>query len=107
MEAARSWIRPAGVPVRVPPHPGRFLDLHCLRPLHLTQLQASRLLGMSRRRVNEIVQGRRGITADTAVRCALVFGIDSAFWLALQANWDSFRAWDQLRRRVRRLRTSP
>lgn len=95
------WIKPAGVPVRVPPHPGRFLERNCLRPLRLTQGDAARLLGMSRRRVNEIVQGRRSISADTAVRCALVFGIDTGFWLALQANWDSFRAWNQLRRRTR------
>ncbi|MDE2604353.1 MAG: HigA family addiction module antidote protein [Burkholderiales bacterium] len=96
--ARASWTRPPGVPVRVPPHPGRFLERNCLRPLRLTQVEAARLLGMSRRRVHEIVQGQRGISADTAVRCALMFGIDTAFWLALQANWDSFRAWDQLRR---------
>lgn len=102
MDAARPWTRPAGVPLRAPLHPGRFLELHCLRPLHLTQLQAARLLGMSRQRVNEIVQGRRGMSADTAVRCALVFGIDTAFWLGLQARWDSFRAWNRLRRSARR-----
>lgn len=89
-------LRPAGISARAPRHPGRFLERNCLAPLRMTQLEAAQLLGMSRRRVNEIVQGRRGISPDTAVRFAVVFGIDTAFWLALQANWDSFRAWKQI-----------
>lgn len=89
--------RPAGVPLRSPQHPGRFLDRHFLGPLALSQTEAARLLGVSRRRLNEIVQGHRSITPDTAVRCALVFGTDALFWLALQSRWDSFHAWKHLR----------
>jgi len=43
------------------------------------------------------VQGHRGITPDTAIRCAVVFGTDALFWLALQSRWDSFHAWKSLR----------
>ena len=88
---------PAGVPLRSPQHPGRFLEKNFLLPLSLTQTDAARLLGVSRRRLNEIVQGHRGITPDTAIRCAVVFGTDALFWLALQSRWDSFHAWKSLR----------
>ena len=88
---------PAGVPLRSPQHPGRFLEKNFLQPLSLSQTDAARLLGVSRRRLNEIVQGPRGITPDTAIRCAMVFGTDALFWLALQSRWDSFHAWKSLR----------
>ena len=94
---AQRLPHPAGVPLRCPPHPGRFLARHFLRPLSLSQTEAARLLGVSRRRLNEIIQGHRGITPDTAIRCAMVFGIDALFWLALQSRWDSFHAWKHLR----------
>jgi len=88
---------PAGVPLRSPQHPGRFLEKNFLLPLSLTQTDAARLLGVSRRRLNEIVQGHRAITPDTAIRFAVVFGTDALFWLALQSRWDSFHAWKSLR----------
>jgi addiction module HigA family antidote len=87
------WRQPAGVPLRVPMHPGRFLERQFLKPLSLTQGQAAQLLGVSRRRLNEIVVGRRGLSPDTALRCAMAFGLDASFWLALQSRWDSFEAW--------------
>lgn len=98
----RPLVTPPGVPVRLPLHPGRFLQRHCLAPLRLTQTDAARLLGISRRRVNEIVQGHRGITPDTAIRCAIAFGVEASFWLTLQSNWDSFHSWKQLARQTRR-----
>lgn len=90
-------VRPRGVPARAPLHPGRFLQKHYLGPLGMTQTDTARLLGMSRRRLNEILQGKRGITPDTAIRCALAFRADVSFWLALQTAWDSFHAWKQVR----------
>lgn len=94
--------RPAGVPLRLPLHPGRFLQRHYLAPLALSQSDAARLLGISRRRLHEIVHGQRGISPDSAVRFALAFGTEASFWLALQAAWDSFHAWQTLRTRARR-----
>ncbi len=88
---------PRGVPPRAPWHPGRFLNRNYLAPLGLSQSDAARLLGVSRRRLHELVQGQRGMTPDTAIRCALVFRSDATFWLALQAAWDSFHAWKLLR----------
>lgn len=88
---------PAGIPVRAPWHPGRFLSRNFLEPLGMSQSEAARALGMSRRRLHEIVHGQRAMTPDTAIRCALLFGTDAAFWLALQSAWDSFHAWKALR----------
>lgn len=84
---------PSGVPRRTPPHPGRLLARYCLTPLALSQSQAARLLGMSRRRLHELVHGQRTMTPDTAIRCAHQFGIEVGFWLTQQAAWDSFHAW--------------
>lgn len=88
---------PPGVSPRTPWHPGQFLNRHYLAPLGLSQTDAAHLLGVSRRRLHELVQGQRGMTPDTAIRCALVFRLDAMFWLALQAAWDSFHVWKQLR----------
>ena len=88
---------PPGVSPRAPWHPGRFLSHNYLAPLGLSQSEAARRLGVSRRRLHELVQGQRDMTPDTAIRCALAFGTDASFWLALQAAWDNFHAWKSLR----------
>ncbi len=93
LNASPSWRKPAGVPLRTPVHPGRFLERQYLKPLRMSQVQAAALLGVSRRRLNEIIVGRRGLSADTALRCAMTFGLDATFWLDLQSRWDSFQAW--------------
>ena len=59
-----------------------------MRPLDYTQTSLAAALGVSRRRVNELINGRRGITPDTAVRLARHFGTDPAFWMQLQLGWD-------------------
>jgi addiction module HigA family antidote len=82
-------------------HPGQFLDRMFLQPLAITQTRAARLLGISRRRVNELVMGHRGMSTDTAIRCALAFGLPADHWLALQCQWDSYHAWRSLRRNKR------
>ncbi len=91
----------AGVPIRRPMHPGEFLARHYLAPLSLSQSEAARRLGISRRRVHELVTGQRAMSPDTAVRCALAFGLPAPRWLALQAGWDSFHAWRQFRQAQR------
>jgi addiction module HigA family antidote len=92
---------PAGVPTRAPVHPGRFLQRHYLEPLALSQTEAARRLGISRRRVNELVMGHRSMSADTAIRCAMAFGLPATEWLALQAEWDAYQTWKQLRQQRR------
>ncbi|MEZ5703336.1 MAG: hypothetical protein R3E42_17375 [Burkholderiaceae bacterium] len=55
------------------------------------------MLGLSRRRLHELVHGQRAMSPDTAIRCARQFGIDASFWLTCQAAWDSFHAWKRHR----------
>jgi addiction module HigA family antidote len=99
--AATAWLTPPrGVPLRRPIHPGRLLDHLVLAPLAINQSAAARLLGISRRRVNELVQGQRAVSPDTAIRCALAFGIDAGFWLEQQARFDSWQHWQTLRRSI-------
>jgi antitoxin HigA-1 len=102
MHAPVALQHPPGVPKRQPVHPGRFLERQVLRPLALTQTDAARVLGISRRRVNELVQGQRAMSVDTAVRCALAFGLPADAWLAMQADWDSYATWKTLRRHLPR-----
>lgn len=71
----------------VPRHPGRTLEEQ-LRPLGMTQTQLAVALGVSRRRVNELIRGRRGITPDTALRLASCVGHDALYWMHLQVAWD-------------------
>ena len=82
---------------RKPPHPGAFLDSRFLKPLSITQTELAQALGISRRRVNELINGRRAITPDSAVRLALYFGNDAEFWMHLQVAWDMHAATRQFR----------
>jgi addiction module HigA family antidote len=63
-----------------------------LKPLGLTQVEAARQLGVSVNRLNELVLGKRGITADTALRLARRFGTTPQLWMHLQADWDLHEA---------------
>ena len=94
---------PARRPVRAgrrPLHPGLFLETRFLKPLGLSQDALAKELGISRRRINEIVNGRRGLTADTALRLARYFGTGPELWLHLQAAWDLHRARLEYQRRT-------
>ena len=73
---------------RAPLHPGRVLATRILAPLGLSQLAAAQALGMSRRRLNEMIHGRRAITPDTALRLARFFDTTAQFWLNLQTAFD-------------------
>ena len=73
---------------RTPPHPGQFLETRFLKPLGITQTELAEALGVSRRRVNELIRGHRAVTPDTAVRLGLFFGNDATFWMHLQVAWD-------------------
>ena len=85
---------------RKPPHPGEFLESRFLRPLSITQTELALALGISRRRVNELINGRRAITPDSAVRLAVYFGNEAAFWMHLQVAWDMHAAMRQFRSRA-------
>jgi antitoxin HigA-1 len=69
-------------------HPGAMLLEEFLKPLGQTQVETARELGMSVNRLNELVLGKRGVTADTALRLARVFKTTPQLWMHLQADWD-------------------
>ncbi len=83
-----------------PVHPGEVLLEEFLKPMALSQNRLALEMGVPPRRVNEIVLGKRGITADTALRLARYFGMSPQFWLGLQMDYDLDVAEDQLRERL-------
>ena len=87
---------------RRPPLPGEFLATRFLKPLSISQTELALALGVSRRRINELINGRRAITPDTAVRLAMFFGNDAAFWMHLQVAWDMHVAVRQMRSLIRK-----
>lgn len=70
-------------------HPGEILLEDWLKPLGVTQYALAKAIGVPARRINEIVHGKRGITADTALRLAAFFGTDEQSWLNLQSHYDA------------------
>jgi addiction module HigA family antidote len=70
------------------PHPGKVLFEQFLQPFGLSQNGLARELGVPPRRINEIILGKRGITADTAIRLAKRFRNSEHFWMQLQAEYD-------------------
>jgi antitoxin HigA-1 len=70
------------------PHPGDILMEEFLKPMVLSQTALARAIGVPPRRINEIVLGKRAITADTDLRLARYFGVSEGFFLALQADHD-------------------
>jgi len=83
---------------RPPTSPGEMLLEEFLRPAALTQVQASRRMRMPLNRLNEIINGKRGITADSALRLARLFKTSPEFWMGLQADWDLWHAAHEMRR---------
>lgn len=80
-----NWLGPAIAP-------GEILLEEFLTPLALGQVETARQLGISLNRLNEIVLGKRGITADTAIRLARLLKTSPQFWMRLQADWDLHQA---------------
>src|SRR5215470_4025857 len=71
-----------------PPHPGETILEDVLKPLDMSVNRLAKALGITSARVNEIVRGRRGITADTALRLARYLGTSPEFWMGLQLEYD-------------------
>jgi len=82
---------------KIPPlHPGVVLKEEFMKPLKLSQNKIARDLCVTPRRINEIVNGKRSITADTALRLSLYFGNSSRFWMGLQMDYDLDTAQDKI-----------
>jgi len=86
------------------PHPGSLLQRKYLAPLGISQNRLARELGVPPRRINEIVLGKRAISADTAVRLARYFGNDPLDWMRMQAEFDIARATSNLGARIHNIR---
>ena len=83
-------------------HPGEVLLEEFLKPLELSQNRLAIDIGVDARRINEIVQGARSVTADTALRLSKYFGMSPQFWLGLQAEYDLDITSETLGRRLER-----
>ena len=77
---------------RVPTHPGEMLREEFLVPMGVTQRQLAEAIHVPYKRVNEIINGKRGITSATALRLARYFGTSAGFWMNLQLRWDLYHA---------------
>jgi addiction module HigA family antidote len=87
-----------------PIHPGEVLEKEFLDPLKVSQYRLALDIGVSPRRINEIVHGVRGVTAGTALRLAHYFGTSPQFWMNLQARFDLQVEEDRIGAKVRRLK---
>ncbi len=81
------------IPTHGPPtHPGEMLLEEFLKPFGMTQVALAERIGVTTQRVNELIKGKRGVTADTALRLERVFGMEAQFWLNLQVACDLYHA---------------
>ncbi len=77
---------------RAPTHPGEMLNEEFLKPMGITQRALADAIHVPYQRVNEIINGKRGITPSTALRLAKYFGMSADFWLNVQLRWDLYFA---------------
>lgn len=98
---SRTTTKKSGVPPlvqrrlpthRPPTHPGEMLLEEILKPLGVSQSAFAIRLGVSFPRLNEVINGKRSVTPDTALRLAQVTGMSADFWLGLQQDWDLWHA---------------
>jgi addiction module HigA family antidote len=86
---------------KLPPiHPGEILMEEFLKPMGISQYRLAKDISVPARRVNEIVQGKRSITPDTALRLSRFFGLSERFWMNLQARYDLEMEKDRLKDRL-------
>ncbi|MFQ5420070.1 MAG: HigA family addiction module antitoxin [Anaerolineae bacterium] len=83
-----------------PIHPGEILLEEFLQPMEISQYRLAKDIGVPPRRINEIVHGKRGISADTALRLSRYFGLSERFWMNLQTRYNLEVEKDRLRGRL-------
>lgn len=94
---------------RAPTHPGKMLLEEFLGPMGLTQRELAKGIHVPYQRVNDLANGRRGVTPSTALRLARFFGTTPDFWLNLQQRWDLYHAQQaeaQELKKIKRVRSS-
>ena len=85
-----------------PIHPGEILVKEFLEPLKISQYRLAKDIGVTPRRINEIVHGRRAVSADTALRLSQFFGMEAQFWMNLQSRYDMEVTRDQLQDKIKK-----
>ena len=80
------------MPMKNPPHPGLSVRLNCLEPLGLSVTEAAKVLGVTRQAVNNIVNGKSGISPEMAIRLSKAFGSSPETWLGMQLDYDLAQA---------------
>ena len=80
------------MPMKNPPHPGELVRFDCLEPLGLTVTAGAKALGISRQALNNLVNGRSGISPEMAIRLSKAFGSTAEMWLKLQTAYDLAQA---------------
>jgi addiction module HigA family antidote len=86
-----------------PPHPGEFIREICLEPLNLSVTQAAEYLGVTRKALSELLNGKSGISPEMALRLAKAFNTTPESWLAQQVHYDLWKA----RNKVKNLKVRP
>ena len=86
------------------PHPGEILLEEFLRPMALSQTALAEAIGVAPRRINEIVLGKRAITADTDLRLARYFGLSEGFFLGLQADFELMQRRREIAHKLKAIR---
>src|SRR5205809_4823093 len=76
------------MPMHNPPHPGLTVRHDCLEPLGLTVTEGAKVLGVTRQALNNLVNGKAGISPEMAIRLSKAFGADAETWLRMQLNYD-------------------
>lgn len=95
MSKSSITTRPTGIRLpahRAPTHPGEMLKEEFLKPLGITQVDFAHRIGVSFQTINSLVNGRRGITTDSALRLEAALGMPAYFWLELQLAHDLYNA---------------
>jgi len=92
---------------RAPSHPGEMLLREFLEPLGITQTELAERMEIPFQRVNSLVNGRRGVTPDTALRLSKVFGTTPGFWMNHQLRWDLFHAQQEAKDVLDRIKPVP
>lgn len=90
---------------RPPTHPGEMLREEFLGPMGISQAELASAIRVPYQRVNELINGRRGVTSSTALRLAKFFGTTPGFWMNLQQRWDLYEANRSEADVLRRIRT--
>src|ERR1051325_1104843 len=90
---------------RTPTHPGEMLQEEFLTPMGLTQRELAEAVHVPYQRINEIINGHRGITPSTALRLAKFFGMSADFWMNLQLRWDLYHAQQSEQNDLKTIRT--